>query len=136
MTWKKAGIGLLAGLVGGLVLGIGGRLAMALIAVAAGRAPAFSLGGSAEVLLTGIAIGAPAGVVFIAARQYLSRLGRWKGALFGALVFVLLVLVPPPAARSAAAGVGQLPLTLGLFGALFMVHGMVVEAVIKRREGV
>lgn len=134
MLWKKAGAAVLACIGGGLVLGIGGRLVMLLIALAADITPGFSLGGTAEVLATGFIIGIPAGLFFIAVRKHIRVPGLWKGGLFGGILFLILVLIPPPAARSAVAGVGHrfLPLTISLFGPLFVTYGIVVEAIMQR----
>ncbi len=125
--WRRVAAGFPGGLLGGLVLGLGGRLVMRLIALAAGLPPGFSLGGSVEVFLTGFFIGLPAALVYAAVRQLIPGPGLWRGAAFGALLFVMLVLFPLPAARSAAGSVGQLPLTLSLFGPLFVLYGVVVE---------
>jgi predicted permease len=108
---------------------------MTAIALAAGLAPGFSLGGTGAVLATGLLIGTPAGLVYIVVRKYLPLPGAWKGAAFGALVFLALVLLPPPAARSAVASVGQLTLTLLLFGALFIAFGVAVEFLVRRLTG-
>ncbi len=133
---KKVSVGLLAGTIGGLLLGIGGRIAMRVIAIGAGIDGGFSLGGSAEVLATGLIMGTPAGLVYVVLRRYVPRSGLWTGAVFGALYFSMFVLIPPPAARSALDGVGHLPLSLSLFGPLFVTYGVVVEAIAGRFERV
>ncbi len=127
--WRQAAVGLVAGLVGGLVLGVGGRVAMRLVALGAGLDPGFSWGGTGEVVATGLFIGVPAAFVFIATRRFIPGPGVWRGAAFSALLFLVLVVVPPPAARSAAGAVGRPLLTLSLFGPLFLLYGIVVELV-------
>ncbi len=130
--WRQLAAGLLAGLAGGLVLGVGGRVAMRLIALGAGLDPGFSWGGSVEVVATGLMIGVPAGLVFIALRRLIPGPSIWRGAAFGVLLFLALVIVPPPAARSASESVGRLLLTVGLFGPLFVLYGIVAELVARR----
>jgi len=129
---KQAGIGLLAGLLAGLILGAGGRLAMTAIAVAAGLEVGFSLGGTLEVFATGLLIGAPAGLVFVFLKNYAPIPAVWRGGAFGALLFLGLVLFPLPAARGSVEAVGQLPLTLALFGALFVAYGIAVSLLVER----
>ncbi len=130
--WRLLAAGLLAGLAGGLVLGVGGRLAMRLVALGAGLSPGFSWGGTGEVLATGLFIGVPAALAFVGLRRFIPGPAVWRGAAFGALLFLALVVVPPPAARSAAGSVGRPLLTLGLFGPLFLLYGVVVEFVAGR----
>lgn len=130
--WRLLAAGLLAGLVGGLVLGVGGRVAMRLIALGAGLEPGFSWGGTGEVVATGLLIGVPAAVVFVALRRFIPGPGVWRGAAFGALLFLALVVVPPAAARSASESVGRLLLTVGLFAPLLVLYGIVVELVRRR----
>lgn len=125
-------MGLLSGLLAGFLLGLGARMAMSVIALAAHQEPRFNLGGSLEVLATGILIGLPAGLVFVALRHYIPGSAVWKGATFGLLLFLTLVLVPPPAARSATTAVGQQVLTLVLFGVLFVGFGILVEILVQR----
>ncbi len=130
--WRPLRVGLVAGLAGGMVLGVGGRLAMRLVAVGADLDPGFSWGGTGEVLATGLFIGVPAALVFVALRRFIPGPGVWRGAAFGVLLFLALVVVPPPAARSAASSVGRPLLTVSLFGPLFLLYGMVVERLRRR----
>lgn len=104
---------------------------MRAVSLAAGRAPGFTAGGTAEVILVGLAIGVPASFIFVVVRRYLPGPPWLKGGSFGALVFLALVLVPPPAAQSAATAAGDLPLTLALFGALFVAYGLAIAASLK-----
>lgn len=130
--WRLLAVGLLAGLAGGLVLGVGGRVAMRLIALGAGLEPGFSWGGTGEVVATGLLIGVPAAIAFVALRRFIPGPGIWRGAAFGALLFLALVAVPLPAAELASESVGRLLLTVGLFGPLFLLYGVVIELVLRR----
>jgi len=133
MTWSRIRVGLIAGLAGGLVLGLGGRIIMRILAIVAQTGAGFSVGGTIEVLLTGVFIGVPAALVFVFVRKHIPLPGLQRGVLFGVVLFLLLVLVPPPAARSASSGLTEVaPYTLGLFGVLFVVYGIVVEMVVGR----
>ncbi len=129
---KSLRVGLWAGLVGGLVLGLGGRIVMRVLALITGTGGGFSVGGTLEVVLTGLVIGLPAALLFSVVRGFIPGSGWWKGPAFGAALLLSLVLLPPPAARSAAAGLGHLPLTVTLFGVLFVLYGLIVEAAIRR----
>lgn len=105
---------------------------MRLIAVAAGSEVGASLGGSLEVVATGVLFGTPGGLGYLVVRKLVPGSGLWRGALFGALYFGFLALVPPPAARSAVAALGQLPVALSLFGFLFVGYGLLLEATLRR----
>ena len=124
-------------LIAGLFLGIGGRLVMALIAVSEGVRQPPSLGGSLEVVATGVLIGTPAGMLYYLVRGRIRTAGWWTGMAWGGLYVTLLALVPPPAARSAVEGIGPhiVPLTLILFGALFVLYGILLEALVLTRRG-
>ena len=92
-------LGLLLGAVAGvLVLGIGGRVLMRAYALATGRPPAFSVTGTARLLLVATLAGGVMGVVFAWLRQ---RLTSWPaltvGLALGLAVFaVLLPGMKPP----------------------------------------
>ena len=77
------------------MLGIGGRLVMALIALSQGTIERPSLEGSIEVVITGLLIGVPAGLLFLGLRKYLPIAGLWKGAAWGVGVFVVLAIITP-----------------------------------------
>ncbi|MGH7720786.1 MAG: hypothetical protein ACREON_18310, partial [Gemmatimonadaceae bacterium] len=101
---------------------------MRVIALSAGGAGAFSIGGSAEVVLFGIALGAPVALVFFALRQRIPLPAPWGGIAVGLMLFAMLALIPPPAAQSALAGTPDPPaLTASLFGALFAAYGGVLD---------
>lgn len=132
MIWRKAAIGLVAGIAGGVVLGIGGRAAMRVIALAAGLSPGFSPGGTVEVAVTGLIIGAPGALLFALLRRFFPRRAIPAGALFGALLLAALTVLPPPAARSAAASVDRIGLTLAAFAPVFIAYGILVAWIMGR----
>jgi hypothetical protein len=87
---KKIGVGLLAG------LGIGARLAMRLIALAAHQATSFSMEGTLIILLSGALLGLVAGPIFVTVQAYMPG-ARWQGGVFGLIVLGMLSLaIPPP----------------------------------------
>lgn len=122
----------IAGLIGGLWLGVTGRAIMVIIALAAGHPPRWSWGGSIEVALFGVILGTVATAAWMLLRHILPRLRAGRGLLFGGLLAVLFALLPPPSAQSAVAGIGQRTLSLLLFGMLLVSFGMIVERLLER----
>jgi hypothetical protein len=96
-------------------------------------ASGFSLGGTLEVIATGLLFGSPGALVYAVIRKKIGTPFIWKGALFGLLFFITLVLIPPPAAVSASSGLRNfLHITLTLFGILFVAFGVIVELLLKK----
>jgi hypothetical protein len=95
----------LAGLVVGvLVLGLGGRLAMRVVALLIHQAPHFGIGASLGIVLIGGILGTVAGLVYA-----LTVPRRWPGRmttralLYGSALFGALVLLQPAAIRAEVA---------------------------------
>jgi hypothetical protein len=92
--------GLAGAIAGILILGLGGRLAMRLVALLTHQAPNFGIVPSLGIFLIGGIIGTLAGVVYGFMPQQ-----RWPGHatlkafLFGSLLFSVLVLTQPAAIR-------------------------------------
>ena len=98
---------------GALLLGLGGRLAMRLFAVATGRPGAFSLRGTLTVVFAGAVAGLIGGVLFWAVERWLPRHTLLRGLVFGLLCFAIASPgIRPP----------QL-LTFGLFSPFFLGYG-------------
>lgn len=134
---RAVGRGALAGTIAGLViLGIGGRLVMSFIAWRAAIPVGYTVGGTLEVIVTGVLFGLGGGLIY-GALAMLWRLDRVTiGAAYGLLYFAGLALHPPPAARSAASGVPQQrPLVLFAFAALFVLYGVSMAALLRRTDG-
>lgn len=121
-----------ATVVGGLWLGVAGRVVMILIALAAGHALRWSWGGSIEIVLFGVILAAVAVAAWMLLRRLVPGLRRGRGLFFGLILFGIFALLPPPSAQSAVAGIGQRPLSLVLFGALLVVFGVLVETMLVR----
>ena len=126
----EAARGVAAGAVAGVVWGIGARAAMRAVALADGEPAEFTVGGTLFILIVGAVLGALLGLVFASVRCWLPDTGLGKGGAFGgtllALMLVLLALVGEvDAGRSGLVGVA-------LFGALFIVYGLVLEATMQQ----
>lgn len=130
---KRLLIGACAGLVSGtIILGIGGRLAMRLIAIVGGLPGGFSWGGSLEVVALGLLIGLLSGAIF----GMIDKLGfqkkAYSGLLYGTLVFGSIIILPIEG-KGAAAGFPQLLLIIYLiFGILFLLYGWALAILFDR----
>ena len=102
---KQLGRAALAGMVVGvIVLGVGGRLAMRFVALLIHQAPHLGVGASLGILLIGGILGTIAGAAYggILQRRWPARVTA-KGFLFGSVLFSVLVLLQPPAIRAEVA---------------------------------
>lgn len=124
--------GFLAGLVCGfLVLGLGGRLAMSVIAFSLRGRMQWDLVGTLQVVMLGAALGAPAGLAYSALETRLP--GGWlmKGGLFGigccaALTAVYFLRPAGPVELQTAPVLGSV-----LFGALVIAFGLVLAVTVQ-----
>ena len=82
---------LLGAAVGFVVLGIGGRLAMRAIAISNGVPADFSVGGTATVVVLGLASGIGGGLLYALLHRYVPRPRLARSALF-TLALILLTL--------------------------------------------
>lgn len=133
---KSSAEWLLLAVCAGLILGVAARGAMRLVALQAEVAPAFSWGGSVEIVVLGALVGAPVALVFWACRERF-HLPPWSSVAAGLLVFGALAVWPPPSARSALRGTPDAPSLTGLaFGGVFLVYGIALEVLwrVKRRQ--
>ena len=105
-------------LLGFLILGVGGRLLMRVVAHMEGRVPAFTLEGSTTVVLAGTASGLLAGVIYHLLQRFVSE--PWiRTAAFIAVCELI-----------AWRGVhGQLPLPQLMFMTLALAYLVIVDAV-------
>jgi hypothetical protein len=103
---------------GAMILGIGSRLGMRVIALAQDRAPSFSIDGSIAVTLLGAGAGAVVAVFFLLARTAFPtrRLGRVS--LFWALVALVVWRGLNPVST----------LNVAVFAPLFLLHGGLLTA--------
>ena len=127
----------LAGFVVGLVvLGIGGRVLMRLLALITPEPPRFTLSGTAQIIGTGAAWGGVTAPLLMALARWRPRFGRAFGSFYGLVVmtpalvvFVLFsgfggTIVAPPLFIAG---------TVVLFPLLFILHGLVLELITRHR---
>jgi hypothetical protein len=122
---RTIGRATIAGLVtGALILGLGGRLLMRVVAVAIHGSGGFSVGGSLEVLAAGALFGTLGGLVlpFVP-----GRLGRWRAVTHTIALFILVALTSD-AARGAASGMAwpARALVLLAFGGLVLGYSLLL----------
>jgi len=103
---------------GALLLGLGGRLAMRLFALATGRPGAFSLRGTLNVVFAGAVAGLIGGALLWAVERWLPRRPLPRGLAFGLLCFA----IASPGIRPPQF------LTFGLFAPFFVGYGLVVAS--------
>jgi hypothetical protein len=122
-------------IIAGVILGVGGRLAMRAIGMAAGAPTAFSLGGSLEVVAFGALVGIPVAIVFLLARARSRTAAWWPGILIGLLVLLAFVILPPGPARGAFASTRVTPIMVfGPFVVLFAAYGLTLELMHRWRS--
>ncbi len=113
---------LLGGAVGFVVLGIGGRIAMRAIGIANGVPTGFSIGGTATVVLLGLASGIGGGLLYALLYRFVLRPRLVRSALF-TLALVLLTL----------RGLRPIqPLALEWFMPLALGYGAIVDVIYSR----
>ena len=131
----KAAIWVIFGISAGVWLGLASRIAMRIVAFEAGTNVGFSAGGSLEVVAFGTIVGAPVALVLWACRRRW-QLPRWSGTAAGMLLFFILVVFQPPAAKSALAATPDMPLaTALLFAAAFASFGVLLDVIWYWRKG-
>jgi hypothetical protein len=115
---------LIAGLVSGfLVLGLGGRLAMTLVALLGGTRPRFSFAGSLEVVLLGTLYGVLGGVVLAVIRRRWPRVALRGGLALGALLCGIAWLTSVVGRQTASASPVAVPVLVGVSVAIFGLYG-------------
>lgn len=83
-----AGI-LLGSVVGTVILGVGGRVAMRVFAIATNVPGGFSLGGSTTVIFLGAVSGAAGGLLLVLSRRLLPTRRFWRTTLFWGLCLAI-----------------------------------------------
>jgi hypothetical protein len=115
--------GPLAGIALGLpILGVGGRVAMRMIAHATNVAPAFSLGGTMTVVLLGAVSGAAGGLIYATLGRLLPNRTVVRSVLFGVILVLLTLRGLSPATT----------LSLGLFLPLTLLYGALLDYAYRR----
>jgi len=138
MHWTdRIAAGLISGLIAGFaVLGIGGRIAMRLIAMAEGQKLTFTARGTFGVLMVFSIIGVILSVPFATLQGYLRSSNLRKGATFGLLLMLLIVWAVPLAIAVATEDASTLNfaslVARTLFSVLFLGYGVVMATVSKQ----
>ena len=110
---------------GFLVLGVGSRIAMRVIAHATNVAPGFSLGGTMTVVFMGAVSGAAGGVIYALLVRFLPDRPLVRGVLFGVILTLLTLRGASPST----------PLTLSLFFPLTFLYGGLLDYIHRRHFG-
>ena len=134
---QKARVGLLSGLFAGLIAGVASRVAMRVVAVEGGAEPAFTVEGTLFIVVAGVVVGAPLGVLFVGVRRWLPGPAAVQGFLYGLLLslgFVSL-LIPlfvgdVPEILNDLPG-GNLPLAINVFVTPLVILGLMVDSLVK-----
>lgn len=146
---RTLGVAAIAGVGTGVVVaGLGGRLVMKLIALAAGpsaigRVTAngnivgeLTFAGTLSIIIfSGILFGIIGGLLYAAVRPWLSGLGRWRGVVFGVVVLALMGHLVFEASNFDFRVFGATGLNVGLFAGLFILYGLVIAPVFDVIEG-
>jgi hypothetical protein len=139
-----AGGGVLAGLVAGAVVaGVGSRVVMKIVALAAGPDAHGALTANGNrvgdftmdtlfLVAFGALLGAFGGLLYVALRRWLPGAGRGRGLLFGALLLGAFGTALLEADNVDFRRFGSAPLNVALFGALFPVFGVLVAPLADR----
>ena len=116
----------LVGLALGLpILGVGGRIAMRIIAHATNVAPGFSLGGTMTVVSLGAVSGVAGGLIYAVLARFLPDRPVIRGVVFGIILTLLTLRGASPST----------PLTLSLFLPLTLLYGALLDHIHRRRFG-
>lgn len=122
--WKPVTAGLAAGVIAGtLILGIGGRLAMRLIAIISGLPGSHSWGGSLEVVAFGLILGILSGIFFGLVFPYTFTWRLLTGLLFGLLVYGAVVAIPMESMGAIAGFPAHKVPIAWIFGIVFALYG-------------
>ena len=105
------------------ILGIGGRIAMRVIAHATNATPGFSLSGTMTVVFMGAVSGAAGGIIYAVLARFLPDRALLRGAVFGVILTLLTLRGTDPST----------PLTLSLFLPLAWLYGALLDYVHRRR---
>jgi len=105
------------------ILGIGGRIAMRIIAHATHVAPGFSLGGTMTVVSLGVVSGAAGGLIYALLFRVMRDRATLRPVVFGAILVLLTLRGASPFT----------PLTLSLFLPLTLLYGALLHFVHRLR---
>jgi hypothetical protein len=128
-------------LCGAVALGVGCRLAMRVVALLAGDADQGKLtdadalvgevtvGGTIFLTLLGAAAGAIGGLLYLAVRRRLAWAGRWRGVVFGALLFAIFGSALVEGTNPDFNRFGIPIVNVAMFAGLFVFFGVLIAPV-------
>lgn len=133
---RRAAHVLLVGMFSGTaLLGIGGRVAMRVLALVAGRSTNFGLTATAGIVLIGTLLGLIGGAVFALGAGRLPGPAVAKGALFGTLFLAVLIPLQPAAVQEEIdAFRGHLPFAAFCFWLIFAAYGIALATFTARGD--
>jgi len=140
---RSLGNAAVAGVATGIIVaGLGGRLVMKIVALIAGPGAMgnvtangntvgdFTLNGTmALVIFSGVFEGLIGGLLYVALRPWLERLGRWRGLAFGVVVLALMGHAVLEPGNGDFRRFGPVGLNVALFAALFLLYGVTLAPV-------
>jgi hypothetical protein len=142
---RHVGFATLAGIIAGAIVGgVGGRIAMRVTGFVAGpsvagvtttngnRVGEITLGGTIGVLLVGVTLGVLGGLVYAGVEPWLRRLRPWQGVVFGVFLLVAAGIAVLDPVNSDFSRFGSAPLNVAMFGALFLLFGILIAPVFDR----
>lgn len=124
-SWSAALVG---ASLGALFLGLGGRAATAALAAALGKATNPSAPGIAQSLLVGLLLGTAGGLLLPVVRRFFGGAAWWPGLVVAAVLFHLTLTLSWFGGRLELGG--ELPATLIVIAAAFVVFGVVLDRVL------
>jgi hypothetical protein len=129
--------GLLAGVASGiLLLGLGGRLAMRVLALIAHRPTHFGLKATLGILLIGAILGGLASLGYTLVLRQARGAPALKGALYGSFLFAVLIPLQPAAIQEEIVAFrGHLAVAGLLFWAVCVGYGVMLAGLEARRSG-
>jgi len=127
-----ATVPLMGGIVGALVLGAGGRLSMAGLMLMRAQQPAFTLGGTMDVVAVGALYGLVGGVLLIPLRRLVESRKLRRGVTLGLLLLIVGWLTSPTGREMSSVLGSLIPAAIGLASVTFVVYGVVLDALVDR----
>ena len=132
---KKCLLAVFVGIFGGVfILGVGGRIATALIAIAAGTNLNLSLRGLLEVLFVGSLIGAVGGFLLVPVRIILPTHRLTRGIIIGVLLASGCLVIAWSRGDLNLDFHSVLPFTLAAVVIIFVLYGVAIDVLFTRFE--
>jgi hypothetical protein len=128
---RNALILVIAELFTGVVIGLGARSAMRVVALMDDSpGTSFTVGGTAGIVVAVAVAGTVPALVFMAIRRSFTRSDLARGMLFGGC----LALVGLPLAAGEAFQIGNPLVNVAMFGALFVAYGILLSLLVGRLD--